>query len=241
MVSILSLILSLYSSKKNTEFVEIAITTYYIDIYECKYIVFFKNTDFKQPTKQKIKTFFLYIKNTISSITYHRHQANRLFIVLSDGDRLFPNLSPNLSPITNHFQTNQYIKPAGIHLLKNISLRQGQQIIPWQQVFHAEKQIVSSNGNQSFKAQKLQFRTVGTKVSSRRNYCFPCRNLNAPIGTTPCLQHTAIQGYKKRANYSAPPLKNPHKWDSSFSSFIYSFPENYFLLIPSQNNLFPKN
>lgn len=47
MVSILSLILSLYSSKKNTEFVEIAITTYYIDIYECKYIVFFKNTDFK--------------------------------------------------------------------------------------------------------------------------------------------------------------------------------------------------
>ena len=143
-------------------------------------LFFFKNTDFKQPTKQKIKTFFLYIKNTISSITYHRHQANRLFIVLSDGDRLFLNLSPNLSPITSHFQTNQYIKPAGIHLLKNISLRQGQQIIPWQQVFHAEKQIVSSNGNQSFKAQKLQFRTVGTKVSSRRNYCFPCRNLNAP-------------------------------------------------------------
>ncbi len=34
---------------------------------------------------------------------------------------------------------------------------------------------------------------------------------------------------QKRANHSAPPLKNPHKWDSSFSpSFIYSLPENIF-------------
>ncbi|EDO12865.1 hypothetical protein BACOVA_01369 [Bacteroides ovatus ATCC 8483] len=50
------------------------------------------------------------------------------------------------------------------------------------------------------------------------------------------------KGHKKRANHSAPPLKNPHKWDSSFSSsFIYSLPENVFFLIPNQNNLFPKN
>ncbi|RJU64529.1 hypothetical protein DW862_07965 [Bacteroides sp. AM37-9] len=56
------------------------------------------------------------------------------------------------------------------------------------------------------------------------------------------LLFTRAKGTKKRANHSAPPLKNPHKWDSSFSSsFIYSLPENVFFLIPNQNNLFPKN